>query len=94
MSVSEFCIRRPVATLLMSMALIVGGLFAFGLLPVAALPHTDFPTINVSAASGVTGAGYSAKPELLFAEVAEDFRAYSVGNQHHHLAEMQAVTAL
>ena len=50
-------------------------------------------TINVSAASGVTGAGYSAKPELLFAEVAEDFRAYSVGNEHRHLAEMRAVTA-
>ena len=49
MNVSEFCIRRPVATLLMSMALIVGGLFAFGLLPVAGLPRTDFPTINVSA---------------------------------------------
>ncbi len=49
MNVSEFCIRRPVATLLMSMALIVGGLFAFGLLPVAALPRTEFPTINVSA---------------------------------------------
>jgi HAE1 family hydrophobic/amphiphilic exporter-1 len=49
MNVSEFCIRRPVATLLMSMALIVGGLFAFGLLPVAALPRTDFPVINVSA---------------------------------------------
>lgn len=50
-------------------------------------------TINVSAASGVTGAGYSARPELLFAEVAEDFRAYSVGNEHRHLAEMRAVTA-
>ena len=49
-------------------------------------------TINVSAASGVTGAGYSARPELLFAEVAEDFRAYSVGNEHRHLAEMSAVT--
>jgi HAE1 family hydrophobic/amphiphilic exporter-1 len=49
MNVSEFCVRRPVATLLMSMALIIGGLFAFGLLPVAALPRTDFPTINVSA---------------------------------------------
>lgn len=50
-------------------------------------------TINVSAASGVTGAGYSARPDLLFAEVAEDFRAYSVGNEHRHLAEMRAVTA-
>jgi N-acetyl-gamma-glutamyl-phosphate reductase len=49
-------------------------------------------TINVSAASGVTGAGYSARPDLLFAEVAEDFRAYSVGNEHRHLAEMRAIT--
>src|SRR6266567_1934417 len=49
-------------------------------------------TINVTAASGVTGAGYSARPDLLFAEVAEDFRAYAVGNEHRHLAEMQAVT--
>jgi N-acetyl-gamma-glutamyl-phosphate reductase len=48
-------------------------------------------TINVSAASGVTGAGYSARPDLLFAEVAEDFRAYAVGNEHRHLTEMQAV---
>jgi N-acetyl-gamma-glutamyl-phosphate reductase len=50
-------------------------------------------TINVSAASGVTGAGYSPRPDLLFAEVAEDFRAYSVGNEHRHIAEMRAVTA-
>jgi N-acetyl-gamma-glutamyl-phosphate reductase len=50
-------------------------------------------TINVVAASGVTGAGYSVRPDLLFAEVAEDFRAYSVGNEHRHLAEMRAVTA-
>ena len=50
-------------------------------------------TINVSAASGVTGAGYSVRPDLLFAEVAEDFRAYSVGNAHRHLAEMRAVAA-
>ncbi len=49
MNISEFCIRRPVATLLMSAALIVGGLFAFQHLPVAALPRTDFPTISVSA---------------------------------------------
>jgi len=49
-------------------------------------------TISVSAASGVTGAGYSARPDLLFAEVSEDFRAYAVGNEHRHVAEMQAVT--
>ena len=50
-------------------------------------------TINVTAASGVTGAGYSVRPDLLFAEVAEDFRAYSVGNEHRHLAEMRAVAS-
>lgn len=49
-------------------------------------------TINVSAASGVTGAGYSARTDLLFAEVTEDFRAYAVGNEHRHIAEMQAVS--
>jgi N-acetyl-gamma-glutamyl-phosphate reductase len=48
-------------------------------------------TINVSAASGVTGAGFTPKPELMFAQVAEDFRAYAVGNAHRHLNEMQAV---
>jgi N-acetyl-gamma-glutamyl-phosphate reductase len=47
-------------------------------------------TVAVSAASGVTGAGNSPKRELLFAEVAEDFRAYAVGNAHRHLAEVRA----
>ncbi|MEO8192639.1 MAG: N-acetyl-gamma-glutamyl-phosphate reductase [Gemmatimonadales bacterium] len=48
-------------------------------------------TISVSAASGVTGAGFTPRPDLLFAEVSEDFRAYSIGNVHRHLAEMNAV---
>jgi HAE1 family hydrophobic/amphiphilic exporter-1 len=47
--ISEFCIRRPVATLLMSLALILSGLFAYRFLPVAALPSAEFPVINVSA---------------------------------------------
>src|SRR5262249_51271621 len=47
--ISEFCIRRPVATLLMSVALILAGLFAYRFLPVAALPNAEFPVINVSA---------------------------------------------
>ncbi len=50
-------------------------------------------TISISAASGVTGAGYTPRPDLMFAEVAEDFRAYSVGNEHRHLLEMRAVLA-
>jgi N-acetyl-gamma-glutamyl-phosphate reductase len=46
--------------------------------------------IVVSAASGVTGAGRSPKRELLFAEVAGDFRPYGLGNDHRHLSEMRA----
>ena len=50
-------------------------------------------TISVAAASGVTGAGDAPKRELLFAEVTEDFRPYSVGNHHRHLPEMRAAVA-
>jgi HAE1 family hydrophobic/amphiphilic exporter-1 len=49
MNISEFCIRHPVATTLMSAALVLGGMFAYLFLPVAALPRTEFPVINVSA---------------------------------------------
>ncbi len=50
-------------------------------------------TVNISAASGVSGAGASPRLELLFAEVTEDFRAYDVGNSHRHLFEMRASLA-
>ena len=47
--------------------------------------------IIANSASGVTGAGNTPKRELLFGEVAEDYRAYSVGNTHRHLNEMRAM---
>jgi N-acetyl-gamma-glutamyl-phosphate reductase len=47
-------------------------------------------TVQISSASGVTGAGNSPKRELLFAEVTQDFRAYGTGNTHRHLNEMRA----
>lgn len=53
------------------------------------LVASDAPVV-INAASGVTGAGNSPKRELLFAEVAEDYRAYAVGNVHRHLLEMRA----
>jgi N-acetyl-gamma-glutamyl-phosphate reductase len=53
------------------------------------LVRADEPVV-VNAASGVTGAGRSPKRELLFAEVAGDFRPYATGNQHRHLQEMRA----
>jgi N-acetyl-gamma-glutamyl-phosphate reductase len=51
---------------------------------------TPGATVNISSASGVSGAGASPTLELLFAEITEDFRAYGVGNAHRHLFEMRA----
>jgi len=50
-------------------------------------------TIVVNAASGVTGAGFTPRRELMFAEVVDDFRPYAIGNEHRHLGEMRAVLA-
>ncbi|MEE3627089.1 efflux RND transporter permease subunit [Nitrospirillum sp. BR 11752] len=49
MTLSELCIRRPVMTVLLTAALIFGGILAYRYLPVAALPRVDFPVISVSA---------------------------------------------
>ncbi|SEG66659.1 efflux RND transporter permease subunit [Bosea lathyri] len=49
MSISAFCIRHPVATILMSLSLVLAGSFAYRFLPVAALPRAEFPVVNVSA---------------------------------------------
>jgi N-acetyl-gamma-glutamyl-phosphate reductase len=50
-------------------------------------------TINVSAASGATGAGLTPRADLLFGEITENFRAYGIGNTHRHLSEMRAFVA-
>src|SRR5271166_6443775 len=47
MSISEPFIRRPIATSLMMLGVLVFGIGAYALLPVAALPNVDFPTIVV-----------------------------------------------
>ncbi|TNM63914.1 efflux RND transporter permease subunit [Aliirhizobium smilacinae] len=52
--IPEFCIRRPVATTLLAIGAILAGLAGYRMLPVAALPQVDFPTINVS--SSLSGA--------------------------------------
>ena len=49
MHISAPFIRRPVATSLLSVAILLAGGVAFYLLPVAGLPHVDFPTIYVRA---------------------------------------------
>jgi hydrophobe/amphiphile efflux-1 (HAE1) family protein len=49
MSISEPFIRRPIATSLLMLGVMVFGIGAYNLLPVAAVPNVDFPTISVSA---------------------------------------------
>jgi HAE1 family hydrophobic/amphiphilic exporter-1 len=49
MNISEIFIRRPVATILLMLAVLIGGVWAYPQLPVAALPRADLPTITVSA---------------------------------------------
>jgi len=47
MNVSRLFILRPVATTLTMVAILLAGLIAYKLLPVAALPQVDYPTIRV-----------------------------------------------
>ncbi|MGV8059174.1 MAG: multidrug efflux RND transporter permease subunit [Smithellaceae bacterium] len=64
MNISSPFIHRPVATTLITLGIALAGLVAFNLLPVAALPQVDFPTISVSAALP------GASPETMAATVA------------------------
>jgi N-acetyl-gamma-glutamyl-phosphate reductase len=51
----------------------------------------DGEDLVVDAKSGATGAGRTPREDLLFAEVAEDFSAYSPGRSHRHVGEMERV---
>ncbi|WP_207878876.1 efflux RND transporter permease subunit [Pseudomonas sp. 32_A] len=64
MNLSGPFIRRPVATMLLSLAIMLLGGVSFGLLPVAPLPQMDFPVIVVSA--NLSGAS----PEVMASTVA------------------------
>jgi len=64
MGFSETCIRRPVMTTLVTVAMIVFGVFGYRLLSVSALPAVDFPTIQITATLP------GASPETMAASVA------------------------
>ena len=49
MNLSAPFIRRPIATILLTIGLALSGVAGFLVLPVAPLPNVDFPVINVSA---------------------------------------------
>jgi len=64
MNISELCIRRPVMTVLLSIATIIAGSVAYLKIPVAALPSFNSPVISVS------GTLPGASPENMAASVA------------------------
>ncbi len=49
MNISETFIRRPIATSLLMMGILIFGAASYPLLPVSSLPTVDFPTISVTA---------------------------------------------
>ena len=64
MTLSELCIRRPVMTVLLSIATVIAGAVAYMKIPVAALPSFNTPVISVSASLP------GASPENMAASVA------------------------
>jgi HAE1 family hydrophobic/amphiphilic exporter-1 len=65
MNISSSFIKRPVGTTLLALAVLLIGLVAWPLLPVAPLPQVDFPTIQV------TGKLPGASPETMASTVAQ-----------------------
>jgi HAE1 family hydrophobic/amphiphilic exporter-1 len=73
-NISAPFIQRPIATALLMVGLLAGGLVAYPLLPVAALPNVNYPTLTVTAqlpgADPQTMASTVASPlELQFGEI-------------------------
>src|SRR4029079_3204880 len=57
-------IRRPIATTLLAVGVLLAGAWAYTLLPVSPLPRVDFPTISISASLP------GASPETMASSVA------------------------
>lgn len=54
----------------------------------------DLTSIIADSASGVTGAGRSAKVDSLYCEVNEGYKAYGVGGAHRHTPEIEQELSL
>ncbi len=64
MNFSAPFIRRPIATTLLTAALVLSGIAAFQILPVSPLPQVDFPTVSVNAMLP------GASPEIMASSIA------------------------
>ncbi len=86
MNLSSLFIRRPVATTLLTLGVVLTGVVAFFLLPVASLPQIDFPTIFIQASLP------GASPETMAATVATPLER-SLG-RIAGISEMTSVSSL
>ncbi|HEY5054906.1 MAG TPA: efflux RND transporter permease subunit [Acidobacteriaceae bacterium] len=82
MNISAPFVHRPVATTLLTIAIVIAGTIAFNVLPVSPLPQVDFPTISVSA--GLPGAS---------AEIMASSVATPLERQLGHIAGVTEMTS-
>jgi multidrug efflux pump len=82
MSISAPFIRRPVATTLLTAAVLLSGAVAFNVLPVSPLPQIDFPTISVSASLP------GGSPEIMASSIATPLE-----RQFSHIAGVTEMTS-
>src|SRR5271154_2127403 len=80
MNLSAPFIRRPVATVLLTVGVAFAGILAYTKLPVAPLPQVDFPTISVQAQLA------GASPDVMAATVATPLE--------RHLGQIADVTEM
>jgi multidrug efflux pump len=79
---SRIFIERPVATILLTLAVALAGAIAYSVLPVSPLPQVDFPTISVAAALP------GASPEIMASSVATPLE-----RQFGHIAGVTEMTS-
>jgi multidrug efflux pump len=82
MNPSRIFIERPVATTLLTIAVAIAGIIAFGVLPVSPLPQVDFPTISVAASLP------GASPDIMASSVATPLE-----RQFAHIAGITEMTS-
>ncbi len=82
MNISETFIRRPIATSLLMLAIVLFGMVAYRSLPVSDLPNVDFPTLLVTAALP------GASPETMSSAVANPLE-----NQFSMIAGLNSMTS-
>ena len=86
MNISEPFIKRPIATSLLMVALVLVGILGYRSLPVSALPTVDFPTIQVT--SQYPGADPEVMASLVTAPLEKQF------GQISGLSSMNSISSL